>query len=57
METDNKFLNFISAFIANSESRCGENLGNIEPVDYPGDYIIDGKKAVIDLEDNTTHYE
>jgi len=54
---DKKILNFIPLFVDNHEAPCGENLGTLEPLDYPANYMMDERKEVIDLENNVTHSE
>jgi len=39
------------------ESPCGVNLGTIEPLDYPANYMIDERSPIIDLETNTSRSE
>ena len=57
METEKKFLNFIPLFSTTYETKCGVNLGTIEPLDYPANYIIDERSTIIDVENNITRLE
>jgi hypothetical protein len=57
VEAEKKFLNFIPQFVSAHEPLCGVNLGTNEPLDYPANYIMDERKRIIDIENNTIHSE
>jgi hypothetical protein len=52
-----KYVNFLPAFVTTREIRCDVNLGHVEPLDYPANYMIDDRFPVIDIETNVTHLE
>ena len=56
-EDRKKWLNILPEFATISESKCGESLGSIEPVDYPADYMVDEYFPVTNIETNVTHIE
>ena len=57
METEKKFLNFIPLFSTAYETKCGVNLGTIESLDYPANYVIVERSTIIDVENNITRLE
>ncbi len=52
-----KYVNFLPAFVTTREVRCDVNLGHVEPLDYPANYMTDDRFPVIDIETNVTHLE
>ena len=56
-KVQNKVLNFIPAFAGTREPPCGVNLGHIEPLNYPANYLVDEQFPIIDPETNETRLE
>ncbi|CAF1360511.1 unnamed protein product [Didymodactylos carnosus] len=52
LNPEKKFLNFIPDFVTIREPPCDVNLGTIEPINYPANYMIDERSPVIDVEIN-----
>lgn len=44
------YPNYLTAFVEDRETICGENLGSIEPKGYPAEYWRDDSFPVRDLE-------
>ncbi|CAF1456265.1 unnamed protein product, partial [Didymodactylos carnosus] len=57
LNTEKKFLNFIPDFATIREPPCGVNLGTIEPINYPANYMIDTRSSVNNMEINVTRKE